>query len=60
MIEQEELTDEEILKISMENTYNLIISEYDYDAMEEAGGYWLLKNADSLSAIKNVICFCMY
>ena len=54
---KEELTDEEILAISMDNTYKLIISDYDYEAMEASGGYWLLKNADSVSALKNVISY---
>ena len=52
-----ELTDDEILAISMDNTYKLIISNYDYQELEERGAYWLLKNADSLSALKNVISY---
>jgi hypothetical protein len=57
MIEQEELTDEEILAISMDNTYKLILNEYDDNTMDEMGGYWLLKNAKSISALKNVISY---
>jgi len=55
--EAKELSDEEILAISMDNTYRLIVSDYDYKAMDDSGGYWLLKNADSLSALKNVISY---
>ena len=57
MIEKDELTDQEILAISMDNTYKLILNEYNYEEMDEGGGYWLLKNAKSISALKNVISY---
>jgi len=57
MLEKEELTDAEILAISMDNTYKLILNKYDYETMDEDGGYWLLKHAKSISALKNVISY---